>query len=579
MPATTNVNFRTVVHEKSGGMAMFFPDVCKTPAPPAPFVPIPYPNIAMSSDTDKGSSKVKIDGCPVMLDGSNFKTSTGDEAGTAGGGIVSSKNKGKAEFILFSFDVKIEGKGVPRLGDLMLGNKGGTFNTPPMPEVQGPLIMIPPMDQSEDEDVEIDALEESDPEGESNQEDGGGDRGNDAGGTGTKPAEKEKEAPKEPKVKTIKWSKAEVVPAHEPAPVPEECKVSLQVELENVDDGAKAKIRIRNAASGSDIPKGKLENLEVKGGKIVDTATGKEPEWVFTAEHKLWSPWDKPFYYFAAEVEVDAETTLKAETPKDFVAAEANVLRLAYWHACVSDQHADTNDGLTTVNECTAIAAILTGLPHHKAVKKPFNSNPTASQVGEVMANTYVYHQASHGTARCRTEPAVPFSHDADKVPTVCPNDNGHKGRSVVKLGTSVFGDAEFKSQVDFPSVPKALAYLNTCKAGWDPSLAKTLVSRGTRNVVAFRKSIPDTPAVNLANAFYKSWCNVHKADPSKIPEVFFAEAAAYYGSMRPVLYGKGGGQIKDPDAGPSALETAAIVIGAIALGAAIGFGIASLLK
>ena len=31
---------------KGGGMCFGFPDVCKTPAPPAPFVPIPYPNFA-----------------------------------------------------------------------------------------------------------------------------------------------------------------------------------------------------------------------------------------------------------------------------------------------------------------------------------------------------------------------------------------------------------------------------------------------------------------------------------------------------------------------------------------------------
>jgi hypothetical protein len=29
----------------SSGAAVTFPDVCKVPAPPAPFVPVPYPNI------------------------------------------------------------------------------------------------------------------------------------------------------------------------------------------------------------------------------------------------------------------------------------------------------------------------------------------------------------------------------------------------------------------------------------------------------------------------------------------------------------------------------------------------------
>ena len=36
--------------------------------------------------------------------------STGDEAGTAGGGVVSNKIKGKAEFVNFSFDVQVRGQ-------------------------------------------------------------------------------------------------------------------------------------------------------------------------------------------------------------------------------------------------------------------------------------------------------------------------------------------------------------------------------------------------------------------------------------------------------------------------------------
>ena len=141
MPATVNVNMRTVVHAASSGMVMGFPDVCKTPSPAGP-IPIPYPNIAMSSDTSDGSSTVKCDGEKVMIQGSVFSKSNGDEAGVAGG-VVSNCNMGKAEFILYSFDVKFEGKNVCRLGDLMLHNEmGSTPNTPPMPEVQPPCIGI-----------------------------------------------------------------------------------------------------------------------------------------------------------------------------------------------------------------------------------------------------------------------------------------------------------------------------------------------------------------------------------------------------------------------------------------------------
>src|SRR3954466_1641784 len=108
MPATVNVNVRTVVHAASNGVATAFPDVCQTPAPPAPPVPIPYPNVAMSSDTAQGSQDVKMDGNPIMLQGSVFSQSTGDEAGSIGG-VVSGCVKGKAEFISFSFDVLVEG--------------------------------------------------------------------------------------------------------------------------------------------------------------------------------------------------------------------------------------------------------------------------------------------------------------------------------------------------------------------------------------------------------------------------------------------------------------------------------------
>lgn len=138
MSVTVSVNNKTVVHKKSSGISIAFPDPCKTPTPGGP-VPIPYPNVAKSSDTAKGTKKVKCDGNPVCVKDSNFSTSTGDEAGTAGGGVVSNKTKGKAEFILFSFDVQFEGKNVARALDLMLHNDK---NTPPTPVIQPPLIAI-----------------------------------------------------------------------------------------------------------------------------------------------------------------------------------------------------------------------------------------------------------------------------------------------------------------------------------------------------------------------------------------------------------------------------------------------------
>ena len=141
MPSSTSANMLTVVHASSSGMTQWFPDVCKTPSPAGP-VPIPYPNIAMSSDTADGTTTVKVDGNPIMMQGSNFKMSTGDEAGAAMG-VASNKIKGKAEPVNQSMDVKVDGKGVFRLTDPMTHNSGSTPNGGGLPVVQPPNPAIP----------------------------------------------------------------------------------------------------------------------------------------------------------------------------------------------------------------------------------------------------------------------------------------------------------------------------------------------------------------------------------------------------------------------------------------------------
>jgi hypothetical protein len=117
------VNTRALTQAGGSAKSINFPCVGKTPGPPAPFVPVPYPNVSMGSDTDQGSKKTKAHGNPIALKNtSNFKTSTGNEAATAGGGIVTSKQKGKSIYFMYSMDVKIEGKEVPRAFDIMAGN-------------------------------------------------------------------------------------------------------------------------------------------------------------------------------------------------------------------------------------------------------------------------------------------------------------------------------------------------------------------------------------------------------------------------------------------------------------------------
>lgn len=121
MPCTVFANCRGVVHKGSGGMSTVLPDVCKTPTPGGP-VPIPYPNIGQAAQTTGGPTKVKADGQMPAVKGAKYAMTSGDEAGSAGG-VMSSTIKGECEFMMYSFDVKLEGKNACRLGDPLFHNK------------------------------------------------------------------------------------------------------------------------------------------------------------------------------------------------------------------------------------------------------------------------------------------------------------------------------------------------------------------------------------------------------------------------------------------------------------------------
>jgi hypothetical protein len=121
-------NGRSILHTGDGlKHTAAAPDVCKTPSPGGP-IPVPYVNVASNSDLAKGTTTVHIEGNSVALASANLSTSMGDEPGTAGGGLVSSKIKGKLTWGSSSIDVKFEGKGVVRFMDVTQHN-GNSFNT------------------------------------------------------------------------------------------------------------------------------------------------------------------------------------------------------------------------------------------------------------------------------------------------------------------------------------------------------------------------------------------------------------------------------------------------------------------
>ncbi|MBZ0134879.1 MAG: DUF4150 domain-containing protein [Planctomycetes bacterium] len=115
---------------KQSGTCMGTPDVCKTPSPGGP-VPIPYPNVAQCAQAQAGSfsQKVKFSGANALVQTSKISMSSGDEAGSAGGGVISNQIKGPCEYKLGSSKVKLEGKGAAYV-TAMVAHNGSNPNMP-----------------------------------------------------------------------------------------------------------------------------------------------------------------------------------------------------------------------------------------------------------------------------------------------------------------------------------------------------------------------------------------------------------------------------------------------------------------
>jgi len=79
---TTFANSESVTHRSSSGVSIAFPDVCKTPPVPTHGpIPIPYPNIAMSSDKNvRNKSHFVLYSFDVKLGGQMHIRQSPDEA-------------------------------------------------------------------------------------------------------------------------------------------------------------------------------------------------------------------------------------------------------------------------------------------------------------------------------------------------------------------------------------------------------------------------------------------------------------------------------------------------------------------
>lgn len=380
----------------------------------------------------------------------------------------------------------------------------------------------------------------------------------------------------------VKWSKKEVTPNHNNAwppvspptdTVPEEAKVEITLECQNIPDETGVTVKVLHCKSKATIAT--LSGLKIKGDKLVDGATNKAPVWTFDTVHKLWDPWNAPFYYLQAEIDLDVNgKKLALETERDYTNKPDEVLRQLYWSVCISDAIADRPAGgnLTTAAEMNEIAGLITAKSNHRVFTQAVNqANVPIGLWGSVLRNSYAYHHASHGDI---VNPATgaQLNDGTNNPPTVAVG----SWRSVVVLGNTNLGAAQIDQAANIPATPRYLVYMDTCVAGWEPSLGNAFRARGTQHFLAFRKYIPDGDARQMARDFYKKWRDQYDFNPDKIASVFWDVGGSYYGSMRPVLNGPSGGQIKE---GSSAWKTALTVLGVVAAGAVVGAGIYALGK
>lgn len=127
MPSHVLVNGLGLTYKSTIGISIAtIPDVCKTPSPGGP-IPIPYPNIANQGTLGGGTTTVKAKGKMIAIKGSQYKSSNGDEPGTAGG-VKSNVNMKATDWITYSFDVKMDGKNACRHTDKKFHNNQNTVD-------------------------------------------------------------------------------------------------------------------------------------------------------------------------------------------------------------------------------------------------------------------------------------------------------------------------------------------------------------------------------------------------------------------------------------------------------------------
>lgn len=123
------------------GMDLAFPDVCLTPAVPAP-IPIPYPNFAMGPTAIPSQFTTLIMGAPVHNMATTTPLTNGDNAGVATG-VASGTVMGPSRHLLGSFTTLVGGMPVTRLTSMSLQNSTNMVGARIVPSQVRVLVLAP----------------------------------------------------------------------------------------------------------------------------------------------------------------------------------------------------------------------------------------------------------------------------------------------------------------------------------------------------------------------------------------------------------------------------------------------------
>jgi len=126
----------------AGGMCLAFPDVCLTPAPPAPPIPVPYPNIALDPTNVGFVPNVLMTCAPAHNMGTKPPMTNGDNPGVAMG-VASGTEMGTARTVTAAFTVLVGGKPLARLTSITLQNGTNAPGAKIVPSVTNVLVLAP----------------------------------------------------------------------------------------------------------------------------------------------------------------------------------------------------------------------------------------------------------------------------------------------------------------------------------------------------------------------------------------------------------------------------------------------------